>query len=284
MIDQPLVSVVIPCYNSGKTLGRTLNSIFEQSWSRIELILVNDGSTDELTLQKLESITKLTNVTVINQQNLGLSVARNTGIKHATGKFVLPLDSDDWLDYRAIQIMVEAAMNMNSFAVIYSDIQVEGVNSRKKQTFNNYFEQLFSNQLPYCMLIPIEIFETIGLYDESFRNGLEDWEFNIRLLVNEVPFLKISEPLFHYNINQSGMFIKETLTVYSQIIKKIRIKYIEIYKLRSLLKIWESCKHQSSNRYLLKYFIVNLLIIILPAKTYNILFKTQLFIARKMGK
>jgi len=284
MIDQPLVSVVIPCYNSGKTLDRTLDSIFEQSWSRIEIILVNDGSSDELTLQKLESIAKLTNVTVINQQNLGLSAARNTGIKNATGEFILPLDSDDWLDYRAIQIMVETALSINSPAVIYSDIQVEGVNSWKKQTFNNYFEQLFSNQLPYCMLIPIEIFENIGLYDVSLRNGLEDWEFNIRLFVNKVPYLKISEPLFHYNINQSGMFIKDTLIFYSQIIKKIRIKYAEIYKLRSLLKIWESCKYQSSNRYLLKYFIVNLLIIILPAKTYNFLFKTQLLIARKTGK
>ena len=54
MIDQPLVSVVIPCYNSGKTLNRTLDSLFEQSWSRIEIIVVNDGSSDELTLQKLE--------------------------------------------------------------------------------------------------------------------------------------------------------------------------------------------------------------------------------------
>jgi hypothetical protein len=134
------------------------------------------------------------------------------------------------------------------------------------------------------MLIPIEIFETVGLYDVSLRNGLEDWEFNIRLFINKVSYVKISEPLFHYNINQSGMFIKDTLIIYSQIIKKIRIKYAEIYKLRSLLKIWESCKYQSSNRYLLKYFIVNLLIIILPAKTYNVLFKTQLLIARKTGK
>jgi glycosyltransferase involved in cell wall biosynthesis len=284
MTDKPLVSVIIPCYNSGKTLDRTLNSIFEQSWSRIEIILVNDGSSDELTLQKLESVLKLTNVTVINQQNLGLSAARNTGINNATGEFVLPLDSDDWLDNRAIQIMVEAALSMNSSAVIYSDIQVEGVKSRKKQTFNNYFEQLFSNQLPYCMLIPIKIFQTNGLYDVSLRNGLEDWEFNIRLFVNGVRYLKISEPLFHYNINQNGMFIQDTLMVYTQILMKIRIKYPEIYKLRSLIKIWSLCKHQSSKRYLPKYFIVNLLVITLPAGAYNFLFKSLLLIVRKTGK
>lgn len=284
MTDQPLVSVVIPCYNSGKTLDRTLNSIFAQSWSRIEIILVNDGSSDELTLQKLESILKLTNVNVVNQQNLGLSAARNTGIKNATGEFILPLDSDDWLDYRAIQKMVEIALSINSPTVIYSDIQVEGANSRKKQSFNNYFEQLFSNQLPYCMLIPTKVFETIGLYDVSLRNGLEDWEFNIRLFVNKVSYLKISEPLFHYDVNQTGMFIKDTLMIYSQIVKKIRIKYSEIYKLRSLIKIWKLCKHQSSNRYLPKYFILNILIIILPTKAYNILFKTLLLIDRKTGK
>ena len=113
---------------------------------------------------------------------------------------------------------------------------------------------------------------------------IEGKKFNIRLFVNKVPYLKISEPLFHYNINQSGMFIKDTLMLYSQIIKIIRMKYTEIYKLRSLIRIWESCKHQSSNRYLLKYFIVNLLIIILPAKTYNIFFKTLLLIVRKTKK
>jgi len=284
MTDKPLVSVIIPCYNSGKTLDRTLNSIFQQSWSKIEIILVNDGSSDEMTLQKLESILKLTNVSVINQQNLGLSAARNTGINHATGEFVLPLDSDDWLDNRAIQIMVEAALSMNSSAVIYSDIQVEGVKSRKKQTFNNYFEQLFSNQLPYCMLIPIKIFQTNGLYDVTLRNGLEDWEFNIRLFVNGVRYFKISEPLFHYTINQNGMFIQDTLMVYAQILMKIRIKYPEIYKLRSLIKIWSLCKNQSSKRYLPKYFIVNLLVITSPARAYNFLFKFLLLIVRKTGK
>jgi len=89
------VSVIIPCYNSGSTLLRAVESIQGQTIKNIEIIIVNDGSDDSYTLEVLRNISK--KIKVISQKNMGLSAARNTGIREAKGKYILPLDSDDYL-------------------------------------------------------------------------------------------------------------------------------------------------------------------------------------------
>ena len=73
------VSVVVPCFNSGKTINRTISSINAQTWQNVEIIIVNDGSTDAYTLKTLKEIK---NVKIVNQNNKGLPSARNTGIKN----------------------------------------------------------------------------------------------------------------------------------------------------------------------------------------------------------
>ena len=93
------VSVIIPCYNSGKTIIETVESIKKQTWSNIDLIIVNDGSDDHLTKKVLSN---LTNARIINKKNSGLSSARNEGIKNSKGNFILFLDADDWIEINAI--------------------------------------------------------------------------------------------------------------------------------------------------------------------------------------
>ena len=99
------VSVVIPCYNSGVFIEKAINSVKKQTYNNIEIIVVNDGSTDPYTLNYLK---KIKNITLINQKNKGLSNARNVGIKKAKGQYILPLDADDWIRKDAIKLMVKA--------------------------------------------------------------------------------------------------------------------------------------------------------------------------------
>ena len=93
----PILSIIIPCYNSGKFIGSTVEMLLRQDLSGCELILVNDGSTDDtlLILQKYESAEN--NIFVIDQPNRGVSAARNTGMLAAHGRYIYFLDSDDTL-------------------------------------------------------------------------------------------------------------------------------------------------------------------------------------------
>ena len=87
----PKFSIIIPVYNVEKYIKKCLDSVFSQSYKDYEVIVINDGSTD-----KSMDIAKEHNVKIINQKNKGQSAARNNGIKHATGDYLIFLDSDDY--------------------------------------------------------------------------------------------------------------------------------------------------------------------------------------------
>ena len=102
--DTELISVVIPCYNSGATLAQTVASVRVQTWANLEIIVVDDGST-ELNTSKV--LAALENVTIVKQPNSGLPAARNAGFRKARGEYVLPLDADDWLEPAALAVMIK---------------------------------------------------------------------------------------------------------------------------------------------------------------------------------
>ena len=89
-----LVSVIIPCYNQGEFLDECLTSVFASSYKQIEVIVVNDGSTDN-SIEIIASLNAKYNFTLIDQINSGPSIARNNGVLASKGKYILPLDADD---------------------------------------------------------------------------------------------------------------------------------------------------------------------------------------------
>ena len=269
MNEIPLVSVIVPCYNSGNTLSRTIDSVVKQTWEKIELIIVNDGSTDKSTIELLDFFSTKPNITVYSQINKGLASARNNGIRISKGEFILPLDSDDWLDDNAIKIMVETSQLINESSIIFSDIQLEGKRSGVKKTYCNPFEQLFSNQLPYCMLFPEDIIKKINGYDENLINGLEDWDLNLRLIMFGHKLKKINKPLFHYTTAHSGMFWDKTSKDFGSIFKKIRNKHLTYYKFGNLYNTYKISKQIPSKRDITAYFLLDLIYKIAPAIVIN---------------
>ena len=102
-----MVSILIPAYNAEKTINRCLDSILCQTFQDIELIIVNDGSTDS-TLSILSNYAENDKrIIVYNQPNQGVSAARNTGLRNASGDYILYVDSDDWIEPNMIQRMVD---------------------------------------------------------------------------------------------------------------------------------------------------------------------------------
>lgn len=108
------VSVVIPVFQTKRFLGKSINSVLNQTYSNIEIILVNDGSTDGSEEVCNEYSKKFSNIKVVHQKNQGVSIARNNGIKHSTGKYIMFLDSDDYIK----PIMIETLMvTINKFDI-----------------------------------------------------------------------------------------------------------------------------------------------------------------------
>lgn len=106
-MNNNLVTVVVPVYNVEKYIEKCLNSIIEQTYRDIEIIIVNDGSKDKSIdiCEKIQS--KDSRIKIINQKNAGLSAARNTGIQNASGKYICFVDSDDFLDKNYVRLLLE---------------------------------------------------------------------------------------------------------------------------------------------------------------------------------
>lgn len=102
---KPVVSVIVPVYNVEKYVGKCIDSILKQSYSNLQVILVNDGSTDG-SLNVIEKYTDDTRCEIINKKNGGLSSARNAGLRIANGQYVLFVDSDDWLDRECVETLL----------------------------------------------------------------------------------------------------------------------------------------------------------------------------------
>lgn len=124
------VSVIIPVYNVEKYLRRCLDSVVNQTYKDIEVILVNDGSPDNSKEICEEYVAKYSNIQLINQKNAGLGAARNTGLQYITGNAVTFVDSDDWLELDAIEYYVASMKKGDADIVVTQMI-------RKKEYFSN---------------------------------------------------------------------------------------------------------------------------------------------------
>jgi len=115
------VSVIIPVYNAGKFLAETIESVLNQSFKNFELILINDGSTDDSAAICTEYLRKDARIKYVDQVNSGVSVARNLGLSYATGEYVFFLDSDDTIDRGFLATSYDAAKEQNSDITIIGE-------------------------------------------------------------------------------------------------------------------------------------------------------------------
>lgn len=119
------ISVVLPIYNVEKYLNRCLKSVVNQTYKNIEIILVDDGSTDQCPELCEEWSRKDKRIKVIHKENAGLGMARNTGIENATGKYICFFDSDDFISLNAIETLYDVAVLSNADAVLFGFNKVD---------------------------------------------------------------------------------------------------------------------------------------------------------------
>ena len=240
------VSIVIPVYNSEMFLKESMDSILNQSYKNIEVIVVNDGSTDN-SQQILEQYCD--KITIINQKNSGLASALITGIKKSSGKWFKWFSPDDVMFYNAIETLVDEAEKYSD-TIIYSDWEVIDEKNNRLRSFqeSNYNElsdfeyniRLLDGQLinVNTALIPSSLFQKNFIRDLADHVAI-DYDFFLRsALLHDTKFYLISKPLIKYRIHSNQLSHKNILKTMNYISKikneilmqlddSMRIKYID---------------------------------------------------------
>ena len=199
MLDNVLVSIVIPVYNTkAEFIKECIESIVDIKYPH-EIIVVDDGSYEKDTLEFLSIMRNDSNVKLLQKNNEGASSARNFGIKNAIGKYILPLDSDDLLISKNLELALDKLLSDENIDIVYGDFQ----NFGDKNTYNKSGEfsrmkiAISGNYVSAVILYKKEVWDSLGGYDITF-NSIEDWDFSSRAAVFGYNFTYLAVPLFKY--------------------------------------------------------------------------------------
>ena len=207
----PLISVIVPVYNTANYLDRCIESVVGQTYKHVEIILVDDGSKDD-SLQICERWAKQDGrIQVMPQSNKGVSSARNTGIKNATGDYLILLDSDDWLAIDTCEKLLAYIVQQNADCVVCGLKQTSG--NIWAPAFNRLYENLTAFKHDFIYWLDTELLSSSvnkiykrakvkDLYPEDMSYG-EDLVFVLNYLKHCERISFIKEPFYQHEVYNS---------------------------------------------------------------------------------
>ena len=204
------MSVVIPCYNHGKFLDDAVDSVLQSDFEEYEIIIVNDGSTDPLTLRVFKGLQQRFSdgqkVTIISQENSGLPSARNAAIQRAAGEYILPLDADNRIRPSYLRKAAAILDTHQNIGVVYAYANLFG-NKKGVWTFPRFDPRklLIENFVEACSVFRKKIWEECKGYDPAMVIGYEDWDFWLSVMEKGWGFHLIEEVLFDYRVRENSM-------------------------------------------------------------------------------
>lgn len=223
------VSVIIPCFNHGKYIDEAINSILKQTFQRYEIIIIDDGSTDTFTIDKLLNFNN-PRINVIRTINRGLSAARNLGIKKSKGRYILTLDADDKFYPTFLEKAIRVLNKSPHVGAVTCFVQEFGL--RKNIWFpkgGNVKNFLIENNCCGNALFRRKCWEEIGGYDESMKDGYEDWNFWIMITKKGWVIRTIKEILFFYRITENSMRTKSNKK-HAELVRQIILRNKEVFR------------------------------------------------------
>lgn len=202
--EAPLVSVVIPCYNHGAYIRDAVESVCAQTFSDVEMVIVDDGSNNQETRAVLAGLSDA-GYRVIRTKNNGPASARNTGIANSRGRYILPLDADDLIAPEFIERAVPLLENNPQTKIVCTDAVLIGDESGVRRLPDFSPERILSENILFATaLFRKADWQTVGGYCTALRSGWEDWDFWIAMTRGGATVSKIPEPLFTYRIRSSS--------------------------------------------------------------------------------
>ena len=251
-----MVSVIIPCYNDGQYLKEAVMSVCESFYSPIEIIIVDDGSEDELT-QKVLRYMEIAGKKVVYAKHGGPAKARNEGIKRARGEYILPLDADDKISPEYISEAVAVLEEKKEVGIVYCLADYfEGRTGAWELPEYSIGMMLNRNVIFSAGMFRKSDWERVGGYDEAFSCYQEDWEFWLSLLELGLQPYRIEKVYFHYRKREDSLSRSDRHITYKEVelvLHKMRHKHLELY--RQYIQEWADVLidriHQAEADYLL---------------------------------
>jgi glycosyltransferase involved in cell wall biosynthesis len=198
------VSVIIPCYNGGAFVNEAIQSALNQTHKDLEVIVIDDGSTDKLTVEVL-NVGQWERTRIFRQENMGPAAARNAGIRAAKGEFILPLDADDRIDPSYVEKALAVMHAQPNVGIVYCKAmrfgEIEGPWLMPPFSLQG---MAIGNVIFCTALFRKYDWEKVGGYSETIRYGLEDYDFWIKLISTGIEVCQIDEYLFHYRAQKSS--------------------------------------------------------------------------------
>ncbi len=230
----PLVSVVIPCYNYARYLPEAVSSVLNQTCQDFEIIIVNDGSPDDTkeVAKKLIAQNPQHQIRLINQANSGQpAIARNRGIAETKAEYILPLDADDKLAPQAIESYLRAVEDYpNQPVVVFGWLQRFGVekNLWKTQSFSPN-QLLHRTLLPYCSMYHRSVWEFQGGYATNVP-GYEDWDFWIGAAEKGAKFVNVPLATTFYRRTAESSLVDSSRQKHEWLVAGIISNHPDIYE------------------------------------------------------
>lgn len=232
-MKRPLISVVIPCYNAEKYLPETLDSVINQTIKDIEIICIDDGSTDSTPTILKRYAKKDKRIKIITQKNAGVVTARNKAIAAAKSEYIYPLDSDDIITPDCLGKLYSAITHgkgdIITHRVIMFSNKGRGELILPKPTKSN---MVIHNCMVNAALFRKQDFDETGGYDTAFNDGIEDYDLWMNLMFrHNKKVYRIPEVLFYYRgKDKSESRNAQGASKYHALRKYMKQKYPEMRK------------------------------------------------------
>jgi len=243
----------MPCYNDGVYIQKSINSVLGQTYKNIELIIVNDGSTDKNTLDILETLND-DRINVYHTNRLKPAGARNYGIKQSRGEYILPLDADDIIDFSYVEKAEKVLSGDQRIGAVYCEAELFGKKKGKWKLQEYSLKRMLVDNIVFVTtLFRKEDWQQIGGFDESLQYGMEDYDFWLSILEMGKDIYQIPEVLFYYRIKSDSR-----TTQFMRDKEKIKETYLKIYKNHP--KLYQNYKEEYAvalrNAYIDKVFTI----------------------------
>lgn len=260
-MNDPKVSIIVPCYNQAQYLDAALQSVIDQTHTSWECIIVNDGSTDTTEAVALSWVKKDRRFKYYAKQNEGLGKTRNYGIARSNGVFILPLDSDNQLIQDFIQDAIAVFEKHQDVGVVYGNAEYFG---EKKGIWKvsqyDLKKMLARNYIDACAVYRKSVWAEVGGYDGNMpHQGEEDWVFWIALGILNVKFHHLNKTTFKYFVSKNSMIRSFTnemaISNYDYIFKKYSHQYQKIYT--EVYSLYEKNEIQYKNNLKSEKFLID---------------------------
>jgi glycosyltransferase involved in cell wall biosynthesis len=225
----PLISVVITSYNDGLYIDEAVKSVESSSYRNFEILIVDDCSTDQHTIDRLNALAKNGYNVIRKKSNQGLGDSRNLGIKNSKGTYILPLDADDLIHSSYLEKAVNSLEK--GFAIAYCNVKSFGheISERIAPPFSIPV-LLSGNFIASCSAFKKSAWEMAGGFDVTM-DFYEDWEFWVKLAKNGATFIHINETLFEYRRKPSSMISRaENPFRRAEMVKYVCKKHLDLYQ------------------------------------------------------